>query len=101
MLKIVNKTSTYIHNIGGENRSIPPHKSIEVEIPYTPSLRSLERNGIISVSEVSLREEKVEVLNNEITNVSEEVTENNNEDLQKDGDEEVEAKSTSRRRNKK
>lgn len=49
MIKITNKHSTFI---SVEGNVIPPFKSIEIEMPRTPSIRSLERNGIIAISEM-------------------------------------------------
>ena len=85
MLKIVNKTSGYLHDIGGV--SIAPYKSVEIEMAYVPFLRSLERNGIISVSEVTHIDEPVTI--KELPN--EEVIEMTEEDIKDETEEKNEA----------
>lgn len=86
MIRILNRNSTFI---SVEGHMIPPFKSINIEIPRTPSIRSLERNGIITVSELS--EPNTEEIN-EHNNINQNVIETANE--------EVSGKSSTKRRKK-
>ena len=75
MIRITNKNSTLI---SVEGHVILPFKSIDIEIPRTPSIRSLERNGIITVSELS--EPNTEEIN-EHNDIEQNVIETANEEV--------------------
>ena len=75
MIRITNKHSTFITV---EGNMIPPFKYIDIEMPRTPSIRSLERNGIIAISE--LAEPSTEEIN-EHNDIEQEVIDTANKEV--------------------
>lgn len=90
MIRIVNKNSTFITV---EGYMILPSKHIDVEMPRTPSIRSLERNGIISVTE--LKEPTTDEIH-EHNEIEQEMLETE----EKDENEEAVEKSSTKKRKK-
>lgn len=77
MIRVTNRNSTFI---SVEGNMIPPFKSIDIEMPCTSSIKSLERNGIISVYE--LDEPNTEEIN-EHNDIEQEVINIANEEINK------------------